>query len=298
MEETQKHIREVQKDKTLSASEKSSKIKELMRNNSKTQIKKIDKSHENTNIFTNISNIKCTHYQRGCDVQCNVCNKYYPCRLCHDIYEDHKLDRFTINYIKCRKCQYIQPPSQKCIRCQHLFGFYYCATCRLWEFNNKCIFHCDKCGICRIGKKQDYIHCDKCNMCIATTHYKDHKCVENSTKTNCPLCNEYMFDSVDKNISILNCGHSMHEECLKNLIDNGNYQCPLCKKSIMDMKEQWLAKDQFANLEIIPMSYMKKRLIIFCNDCEKKSDIKFSFEFRKCSSCRSYNTSEVELYDY
>ena len=43
--------------------------------------------------------------------------------------------------------------------------------------------------------------------------------------------------------------------------------------------------------------FKNKRLVILCNDCEKKSDIKFSFEFLKCSHCGGYNTSEVDTYD-
>lgn len=298
MKSFQEEIREIQRNPDFSTEEKSQKIRELMKKKNETQKDLLEKNKKETSIFKNNTNIICNHYQRGCEVKCNICDKFYPCRLCHDQFEDHKLDRFTINTIRCKRCKFIQTPSQRCQRCQNLFGFYYCQQCRLWEFKNKCIFHCDKCGICRIGKKQDYIHCDKCNMCILKSHYlKGHKCVENSTKSNCPVCNEYMFDSVDKNISILKCGHSMHQECLNNLLKKKQYQCPLCKKSVVDMKEHWLAKDQLANLEIIPMSYLNKRLIIFCNDCEKKSDIKFSFEYRKCTCCGGYNTNEVELYD-
>ena len=34
-------------------------------------------------------------------------------------------------------------------------------------------------------------------------------------------------------------------------------------------------------MEQIPPDFEKKRIVIFCNDCEKRSDIKFSFEYRK-----------------
>lgn len=293
----QQKIRDIQRDSTISSEDKNKKIRELMLNKNKSNIpkKKIKPKLDNKSILTKI---KCDHYNRGCDIYCDLCNKYYPCRICHDSYEDHKIDRFKINKVRCRNCNYIQSPSQNCLYCHSIFGFYFCKTCNLWECNNKKIFHCDKCGICRIGRKQDYIHCDKCNMCIAVTHYNNnHKCVENSTKTNCPICNEYMFDSVDKPINILKCGHSIHEECFKNMLKKKQYKCPLCKKSIINMKEHWLAKDQLANLEMIPFSYMNKRQIIFCNDCEQKSDIKFSFDYKKCRNCNGYNTNEIETYD-
>ena len=105
MEDTQKQIREIQRNKELTSEEKTKKIRDLMQNNNKSQTKNLIKP---PSIFNNISNIKCDHYDRGCDIFCSTCNKFYPCRLCHDIYEDHKLDRFSINLIRCRKCKYNQ----------------------------------------------------------------------------------------------------------------------------------------------------------------------------------------------
>ena len=52
-----------------------------------------------------------------------------------------------------------------------------------------------------------------------------------------------------------------------------------------------------SQFEPIPPDFKDKRLILLCNDCEKKSDIKFSFEFLKCAECGGYNTSEVDMYD-
>lgn len=297
----QDEIRTVQRDTTLSSKDKMDKIRKLMANQCKQNISSITDTSktENTKIdFRNaFVNIQCSHYVRGCHVFCDICKKYYPCRLCHDANESHKIDRFTIKQIICRGCKKVQTPSEKCIHCGKLFGFYFCSHCNLWECADKKIFHCDKCGLCRIGKTSDYIHCDKCNMCLEVNHYYNHKCIENSTKTNCPICNEYMFDSVNKPVEILKCGHSIHEECFKDMISKNQYKCPLCKKSIMNMSQQWLAKDQLKDFEMIPMHFRHKRLIIFCNDCEQKSDIGFSFEFRKCNHCRGYNTNEIEQYE-
>ena len=41
----------------------------------------------------------------------------------------------------------------------------------------------------------------------------NHKCVEASMQHNCAVCLEYLFDSC-KPISVLQCGHTMHAECL------------------------------------------------------------------------------------
>jgi RING finger/CHY zinc finger protein 1 len=211
-------IREIQRNKDFSSSEKMEKIRELMKAKCRQNIKQ-PSVIQNTSSNPITVNINCTHYNRGCHVFCQECNKFYPCRLCHDANENHKLDRFNVEKVMCRGCKTIQQPDKTCKQCGKVFGFYYCPTCHLWECNDKKIFHCAKCGICRIGKQTDYIHCDKCNICLEVSHYKSHKCVENSTKANCPICNEYMFDSVNKPIEILKCGHSIHQECFKNMVE-------------------------------------------------------------------------------
>ena len=284
----QNEIRIIQRS-DLPQEEKMKKIRDLMNKNNQ---KYSSKTKEEKKLKP------CTHYNNNCNIFCSLCNSFYSCRLCHDQVADHKIDRYTINKVVCKLCKTIQAPGHNCIKCRSLFGKYYCKICNLWENDNKEIFHCDKCKICRVGRREDYVHCDKCNLCIAVDHYnKGHKCIENSTKTNCPVCNEFMFDSYRQAITILKCGHTLHEECFRGLIENKEYRCPICKKSSIDMRENWKAKDQMASLELIPQFYMKKRLIIYCNDCDKKSDIKFSFDFKKCSECGSYNTNEIESYD-
>ena len=105
-----------------------------------------------------------------------------------------------------------------------------------------------------------------------------------------------MFDS-KLPVSILKCGHSIHSKCWEDLLKSGDYKCPFCKKTVTDgMEEQWKMFDMLSNFEPIPEELINKRLVVYCNDCEKKSDIKFSFEFKKCNYCSSYNTSEIDCY--
>jgi hypothetical protein len=40
-----------------------------------------------------------------------------------------------------------------------------------------------------------------------------HVCVSNSMRSNCPVCMEYLFDSI-RPISVLACGHTIHAVCL------------------------------------------------------------------------------------
>lgn len=288
MSSLQKNIRNIQLDTTLSSSEKKKKISDLMCNFNKSHLSVLEKKS------TNQVDIKCTHYDRKCDMICTKCNNAYPCRLCHDSCENHKLDRFIVTHIKCRDCNIVQKSSNKCINCNIIFGKYYCGVCHLWDNSDKEKFHCFKCGICRIGNRNDWTHCDKCKHCFRNGF--KHTCIDECTKKNCPICNDYIFDS-PTSISILKCGHAIHTKCLENLLKH-DYRCPYCKKTAVEsIKEQWKIYDQLSSYEPIPEDFKNKRMVILCNDCGKKSDIKFTFEFLKCNNCGGYNTGEINTYE-
>lgn len=289
-------IRRIQRDTGLNAKEKSQKISQTMRewNQRKAQQNAPVNTTQNTNNDT--PEVTCTHYERGCDIQCPTCKKFYPCRICHDENENHKLDRFKVDTVRCKTCRRIQGAAKNCQYCNTVFGHYYCDICHLWQNDGTPIFHCDKCGICRVGKKEDYVHCDKCNHCYTKEWFKTHKCIPDATKIPCAICGDSLYDS-RKTIQVLKCGHCIHEDCLKQLTRRGEFRCPYCKKSILEMGDIWKQYDLLAQEERLPPEYEKKRMVIYCCDCEKKSDIKYSFEFCKCVECGSYNTCEDHTYD-
>lgn len=104
----------------------------------------------------------CQHYERNIKLQCFDCDKWYPCRLCHDSQEDHKLPRFETEHMLCMLCLTPQAVSDVCINCGELAAQYYCSICKLWENrSSKPIYHCYDCGICRrgLGLGKDYVHC-------------------------------------------------------------------------------------------------------------------------------------------
>ena len=43
---------------------------------------------------------------------------------------------------------------------------YTCLVCNLFDDEDKNQYHCDGCGICRIGGKDRFFHCEVCNMCL------------------------------------------------------------------------------------------------------------------------------------
>ena len=278
-EELRKKIHEIN-NSDLDQKTKNRKIFEIMNTSFKTKEKeKID----HTKII-------CNHYKRNCSIISPCCKKIFPCRLCHDQYSDHKINRFEIEEIVCRKCNIKQNTSNKCINCNTIFAKYHCNICNLWLDNdNNPVYHCHDCGICRKGEKEDFFHCHKCNLCISKHLKNTHICVSDTANSNCPCCNEYLFNSTQE-ITILKCGHTMHKHCLEEYVKY-NIQCPLCKKSITDLKEYWKQIDQFLENNQMPQEYINKTSNILCNDCETKTITSFHFIYHKCQNCGSYNTT-------
>ncbi len=194
----------------------------------------------------------CVHYKRNVKMQCNTCQRWYTCRLCHDEAEDHILPRRETKHMLCMLCKTPQPVGQFCEACQVQAASYFCPICKLWSDDpNKPIYHCDDCGICRIGQGlgKDFFHCKTCAACMSIQAESTHKCIERSTKCDCPICGEYMFTS-NKPVAFMRCGHSIHESCFAEWC-NASYKCPICSKSIANMESQFRRLDR--HIEEKPM---------------------------------------------
>lgn len=104
----------------------------------------------------------CQHYRRNVKLQCFTCKKWYTCRFCHDEVEDHSLERRRTENMLCMLCGSPQPAAQSCRECGTRAASYFCGICKLWDNDTaKSIYHCNDCGICRIGKGlgKDFFHC-------------------------------------------------------------------------------------------------------------------------------------------
>ena len=239
----------------------------------------------------------CKHYSRKCKIYCDCCNEIHSCRLCHNekfeyLENSHVLDRFNIKNIICEVCNLKQTKSNKCINCGVKFGNYYCNICNLYDDDtSKEQFHCEKCGICRIGGRDNFFHCDNCNSCIANSLKDNHICIKNSFHNKCPVCFDSVFNST-KPSTVIKCGHVLHVECLNELLKIGNLsglRCPLCNKTSVD--SQFIFQQLDTEIENTPMpDDLKYDVKIFCNDCGKCSETKFHIIGHKCQECGSYNT--------
>jgi hypothetical protein len=234
----------------------------------------------------------CKHYERKCWLKAVCCGKYYPCRRCHDEAEDHAIDRHATERIGCTSCgAEEQPIGRNCAACGAEFASYFCAICRFYDDGNgKEIYHCDKCGMCRVGKGVgiDNHHCTRCNSCVPIEVATPHPCIERSLEGDCPICSEYLATSVEQ-VVFMRCGHAMHAACFTQHTAT-RYTCPICSKSLTDMSAWYRGLDERLASEILPSEYARKRSRILCHDCESKTTTTFHFMFHKCQSCGGYNT--------
>ncbi|KAG2449871.1 hypothetical protein HYH02_005394 [Chlamydomonas schloesseri] len=244
----------------------------------------------------------CRHYRRRCYIVAPCCDKPFWCRHCHNYEMDeseaaaekrHTLDRKAVREVVCGGCGLRQPKATHCVQCHIRFGRYSCMECSFYDDDlSKECFHCKDCGICRVGGRENFFHCATCNCCYAVSLRESHVCIENSMHANCPVCCEFLFDSV-KPINIMLCGHTIHQECLRGLAEHRTYTCPVCMKCIMSaeaMRAVWDDLDREVEQTPMPAEFRNTYVDILCNDCQTKSTIKIHFVGNKCPSCGGYNT--------
>ena len=217
----------------------------------------------------------------------------FKCRVCHDEAKDHQLDRKAITTIVCRHCKKEQPVSEKCVKCNTQFGEYSCLECCLFDDDtSKEQYHCQGCGICRVGGKENFNHCNTCGYCINKSIQGSHKCIPNVSKSGCPVCMDDLHSSRE-GITVPSCGHLIHTKCLKGMTDRGLYRCPVCNVSLADMEQQWRHLDQEVKAWPMPRRYRHFRVKILCNDCHKETEVKYHIIGMKCMDCASYNTRRI-----
>ncbi|KAG4948674.1 hypothetical protein JHK86_041913 [Glycine max] len=99
--------------------------------------------------------------------------------------------------------------------------------------------------------------------CYSTSLRDNHMCVENSMRHHCPICYEYLFDSL-KDTAVMKCGHTMHSECYLEMLKRDKYCCPICSKSVMDMSRAWKRIDEEIEATVMPDDY-RYRKVEFCS---------------------------------
>lgn len=231
----------------------------------------------------------CQHYKRKCKFYTPCCRKTYQCRFCHDSSENHVLRGDDVTKVVCANCGHKQGVEQTCQNCGTIFGRYFCYECKLFDDEDKAQFHCDGCGICRIGGRENFFHCVTCNMCLPTHLEGKHKCIENLSRANCPICQEDIHTSREPS-QIPPCHHLIHKSCFDQLVRSGHYFCPVCAHSLTDMTEMWKIYDQNIAETPLPRVYQNLYAEIYCRDCLSTSTSLFHILGIKCKHCKGYNT--------
>ncbi|KAI8542696.1 hypothetical protein RHMOL_Rhmol08G0158900 [Rhododendron molle] len=237
----------------------------------------------------------CEHYKRNCKLLSACCGKLFACRFCHDKVSDHSMDRKATAEMMCMRCLKIQEVGPICTTpsCNGLpMAKYYCNICKLFD-DDRNVYHCPFCNLCRVGRGLgvDFFHCMKCNCCLALK-LVNHKCLEKSLETNCPICCEFLFTS-SATVRSLPCGHFMHSACFQAYACR-NYVCPICSKSMGDMAVYFGMLDALLATEELPEEYRDRVQDILCNDCQHKGTAHFHWLYHKCGSCGSYNTRVIK----
>lgn len=238
----------------------------------------------------------CSHYRRNIKLQCSACYRWYTCRFCHDEVEDHSLNRRATRNMLCMLCGCAQTASEECSQCGERSARYFCGICKLWDDDpEKSIYHCNDCGICRIGQGlgKDFYHCKTCCVCLSIGIRETHRCIERSTDCDCPICGEYMFTS-PQTVVFMGCGHSIHHRCYYEHMKR-SYRCPICSRSIINMEMQFRHLERAIESQPMPPEFQDTKAWVYCNDCNTKSLVKYHWLGMKCGVCDSYNTAQLQM---
>ena len=141
-----------------------------------------------------LKTLGCKHYPKSFKLKANCCQQWFTCRFCHDEFSHHEMPRKETKEMLCMVCQTSQSAGPECHNC-HTKSGYFCSKCMFWSDEKKSFFHCEDCGMCRVGKGIgiDFTHCHKCGICL-NIGFK-HVCIERNLESDCPICGEYMFTS-------------------------------------------------------------------------------------------------------
>eukprot|EP00049_Salpingoeca_infusionum_P002035 m.53103 g.53103 ORF g.53103 m.53103 type:complete len:337 (+) comp11354_c1_seq1:216-1226(+) len=235
----------------------------------------------------------CEHYARHCQIKAACCGQYYPCRLCHDKAQNpacpSEMNRQAVMQIECQKCQLKQMVNESCVRCGQRFGEYFCGICRFFDANTKPKYHCFGCGMCRVGGRENFKHCDTCRVCYTQASFSAHRCIENATDRNCPVCLEHLHTSTRK-FHIPKCGHILHMDCFQELVRSSATKCPLCQEPYFNA--QMFGANPHSAFPM-PPEFQNHRVHIQCDDCNQKSFVQFHMLGNRCAHCDSLRTCRL-----
>lgn len=193
-----------------------------------TMMEKYDTCSSDSENSEDIDTYSCIHYKNHCKLKTLCCDDIVFCKLCHDSKEDHVLTNNNISKLICKNCDLAQDVSNKCERCDIIFGKYNCEKCIVYD-NTESVYHCSECEICLSDSILSFKHCNKCKCC-SISETIDHICIRDVLYENCPICMDNFINS-KSGIYILECKHVMHIQCYSELVKTFS-KCPVCLKAL------------------------------------------------------------------
>lgn len=231
----------------------------------------------------------CQHYQVQCQILAPCCGKFYDCRNCHDAMECHALDRYSIQSMRCNLCSLVQPKCLSCIQCHASLAEYFCDLCNLWC--EAMIYHCPGCNVCYKTPLGTRFHCNSCGLCFEGDQ-ETHQCGQKhiAKGDECCVCMDPLYYQTRQAV-FSRCGHALHKDCMDSMLQQNQFQCPLCKKTMTDM--DWgLYRKAIRSIVLPDLSTndQSQRVTIHCNDCLEDTEVDFHPIGMECPHCSSFNT--------
>ncbi|XBW38596.1 hypothetical protein QEN19_004185 [Hanseniaspora menglaensis] len=262
-----------------------------------------------------INDISCSHFQSNVKLYSNTTNMWYSCKNCYLMSAETGIE--ALAFLACGKCNLVTSVSDSdtCSGCEKKYAEFCCLKCRIFENNEENdIYHCPFCKECKLGEGLgiDYNHCFDCNCCMPLEMFHNekvsHKCIKNNLSSDCTICGVRLNGDYSKNVRsyeskgenwkvqfLIPCNHAIHETCLKLYLDNGQYKCPICQISIVDMEINFKLLDEEIQTCPLPSPYNSWRCIYKCNDCATRGITSYHFLGIKCRSCYSFNTILLQV---
>lgn len=321
-------IKNIQNNNALSMSEKSKEIQKIMSGNCTINDINIINCNHYLNKKCNKFYFSCCN-TFACCVRChneNMINnhkaelKYITCKKCKllQIPSNLCIDTncntvFSNNY--CSKCFIWTDKS--IVHCDD------CGICRIGDKNS--LFHCNNCDACfsidgkHLHKCVNISYREQiCAYCMESTHTSQdssvslkcghlvhNKCLQSATKLHmytCPSCRKSIYDLDWTSLKNLIEMQPMIEEdiYIEDIVECkvlGNLSFQVNDISINTYgfkmyKGIFIMNDiKYGSFNRESLKKPLKRVDIYCNDCDTKSNVLFHYLGHECLNCSSFNTS-------
>ncbi|KAJ4837969.1 hypothetical protein Tsubulata_031782 [Turnera subulata] len=233
----------------------------------------------------------CSHYRRRCRIRAPCCNEIFDCRHCHNEAKNninverklrHDMPRHQVRQVICSLCGteqdiiFLLRSWKLLIWCTLAIIWintqYYLFTAmnRFNNFVSAVVYAWGNTSV-RLASCLMMIYL-RSNIIVMVVGSAELEGVEISfTVTSVGQCImtvlfalssltdylQYLFES-RSDVTVMPCGHTIHENCLKEMREHYQYACPLCSKSVCDMSKVWEKYDTEIAATPMPEPYQNK----------------------------------------